>query len=260
MRNFFAGNTFINYMRKHSFLGVALTILTVGFAQPSWAWRGGGGWGGGWHGGGGWRGGGWGGPGVGLYVGGPYWGDYPYYNDPYYYPPAAYPYPAAYPADPNQGMVPDNVQQADNSAAVNDNSNTRQRAQLDYDYADGDISKAQYDAAIAQLKRGVQQSRNDNTASAPPIRNSAPRSSAKGLANITDLHLELTTLLDQKLKDGDITRAQHDSEATYLNQLESEARNEANATGGRLTTEGENSFTQQFHQAYYSINHNLITH
>jgi len=242
-------------MKKIGFLSILFSILVMGFAQPSWAWRGGY-YGGGWH-------GGWGGPRVGVYLGGPY---DPYY-DPYYYP-GPYAYPAAYPAypvDPNAGLVPDNPPPAANSNGNDQPSAaqiSRQRAQLDYDYADGDITKAQYDASIAQLQRAAQQPPQQavRPAASEPAEKTEPSSSVQGFARVSDLHLELTTLLDQKLKDGDITRAQHDSEINYLNQIKSQAHDDASANNGRLTGEQENTYVQQLHQAYYAINHNLITH
>ena len=76
------------------------------------------------------------------------------------------------------------------------------------------------------------------------------RTTGYNIAAINDLLLELRTLLDQKLKDGDITRAQHDSELSYLTQTEKDAQ-----AGGH-----PNTIVQELHHAYYTINHNFISH
>ena len=138
---------------------------------------------------------------------------------------------------------------------------------MDYDYADGDITKAQYNAGIAQLQRAAQQPAQQNAAYygfRRSIRRARGKTGCRAASfrdsrAISDLHLELTTLLDQKLKDRDITRAQHDSEMAYLNQIKSQARDDASANNGRLTGEQESTYVRQLHQAYYAINHNLIT-
>jgi hypothetical protein len=73
------------------------------------------------------------------------------------------------------------------------------------------------------------------------------------LPAINDLLLELRTLLDVKLKSGDITKAQHDAEGAYLDRIEQEAHS------GSLTEDKENELVHQLHKAYYSINHNLVS-
>ena len=267
-------------------------LLLLGSVRPSWAWRGGWGWRGWW----------WGAPAVGLSVAaGPYywWNDpyYPYYGPyygPYYPPYGEYP---EYPAAPRAANPP----QAD--AQSQDNSRydlktihaqiDRMRAQVDYDYADGDISEEQRDTRIHALNQIWKQAKDEADANggyltaeqeetlsdllsgrsprtysklAPASRSVSPSPSAEpaarraDLTTVTDLHLELTTLLDQKLKEGNITQAQHDSEAKYLDQIDQEAHTAASANGGALTADQEASFVQQLHKAYYAINHNLILH
>jgi hypothetical protein len=75
---------------------------------------------------------------------------------------------------------------------------------------------------------------------------------------VNDLLLELRTLLNLKLKDGSITKAQHDAELRYLDQVEHEADTEAGDNGGTLDGEQEQVLTQKLHQAYYTINHNFV--
>ena len=70
---------------------------------------------------------------------------------------------------------------------------------------------------------------------------------------ISDLLLELRTLLDVKVKDGDITKPQHDAEAAYLDRLAQETHSAA------LTEDDESGLVQKLHQAYYAISHNLVT-
>jgi hypothetical protein len=70
---------------------------------------------------------------------------------------------------------------------------------------------------------------------------------------INDLLLELRTLLNVKLKSGDITKSQHDTEAAYLSRLEQEAHS------GTLSSGAAGDVVQKLHQAYYNINHNFVS-
>lgn len=85
----------------------------------------------------------------------------------------------------------------------------------------------------------------------PPIRNST---------TVSDLLLELRTLLDQKLKDGAITKAQDAAEASYLKSIDDQVQTASRTNGGALSPEDEQQFIDQLHQAYYAINHDLIVH
>ncbi len=106
-----------------------------------------------------WRGG-FGGPRVGVYLGaGPWWGygDYPYYGapgDPYYYPygaqPAPYTYAVPVAATQDTQAAPDNSQQ---DVKFLYRQITRARNQAEFDYDDGDISRADYQAELSRLYR-----------------------------------------------------------------------------------------------------------
>ena|ERR1035437_8779497 len=70
---------------------------------------------------------------------------------------------------------------------------------------------------------------------------------------MSDLLLELRTLLDVKVKDGDITKPQHDAEAAYLDRLAQESHSAS------LTEDDESGLVQKLHQAYYAISRNFVT-
>jgi TRAP-type uncharacterized transport system substrate-binding protein len=133
----------------------------------------------------------------------------------------------------------------------------RERAQVENDYEDGDISKAERDARLREI---------DERATQAPVAKPIPRTPSampagrRDLSTVTDLHLELRTLLDQKLKEGNITQAQYTAEAKYLDQIDQEAHTAASANGGTLSADQEAAFVQQLHKAYYAINHDLILH
>ncbi len=74
-----------------------------------------------------------------------------------------------------------------------------------------------------------------------------------GIQPINDLLLELRALLHQKLKNGDITKAQQDSEMNYLAEIDRHAH-----YSQRLTPEQANEYVNQLHKAYHAINHNFI--
>jgi hypothetical protein len=133
----------------------------------------------------------------------------------------------------------------------------RERAQVEYDYEDGDISQVERDARLREIDERATQ---PPAAKAIPPTPSAQPVGRRDLTTVTDLHLELSTLLDQKLKEGNITQAQRDSEAKYLDQIDQEAHAAASANGGALTADQESDFVQRLHKAYYTINHNLISH
>lgn len=68
----------------------------------------------------------------------------------------------------------------------------------------------------------------------------------------------MNALLDKKLKDGDITKRQHDDEAARLNAIDQQAQKKAAANGDYLTGDQEGAFIQRFQHAYYIINHNFV--
>jgi len=224
-------------MRPRGFWIVALPLLFLAAsARPSWAWRGG--WG-------------WSGPRVGIDLWpGPYWwgNSYPSY-DPYYYPPPPYAYPpyaAQRPASSSDAQAPVYAQNALKQSM---------RDQIEHDYQDGDISKSERDARLRELDQRAEQAVAP-ASSEPP----APLVSRRDLSAVTDLHLELITLLDQKLKDGGITPVQQAVEAKYLDQMDQEAHDAAAANGGTLPADQEADFVRRLHKAYYAINHNLVFH
>jgi len=171
---------------------------------------------------------------------------------------------------------------------------TQMHEQLAFKYEDGDISKADRNAGfryfdkIAALARSeydangkfltprqeqdlLQQVQNASPdrhipgepyPEATPTPAQAPTTTGPGPVSdarhdpqaINDLLLELHTLLDQKLKDGDITKPQHDAEAAYLDRIEQQAH------GGALTEYEESGLVLKLHQAYYAISHNLVAH
>jgi len=132
----------------------------------------------------------------------------------------------------------------------------RERAQVETDYEDGDISQTERDARLREID---EEEKNPPAAKSVPPSPSAQPAGRRDLSTVTDLHLELRTLLDQKLKEGNITQVQHTAEAKYLDQIDQEAHAAASANGGALTADQEKAFVQQLHKAYYAINHNLIT-
>jgi hypothetical protein len=96
------------------------------------------------------------------------------------------------------------------------------------------------------------------TAPEPPTESGAPSAPTGSYTRhdsqaISDLLLELHTLLDVKVKAGDITKPQHDAESAYLDRIEQQAHS------GSLSEDEEGDLVHKLHQAYYSINHNLVS-
>jgi len=275
-------------MKKTSNLikSAALAVALASLAAPAWAWRGGG-WGGGWR-----------GPRIGVVVGvgavgfGPWWG-YPY--DPYYY--GWYPDPysygpnvAAYPE-----TAPDNAQY---DISIVENRIARMRADAEHAYEDGDISQEQRDSRLEALGRIDQEAKEmasanggfltgeevnvlarqlrgepvvarapkpkpaaEPAAAAPAqLPGAAPAATASraDLASVNSLQRELHALLDRKLKDGDITKAQHDGEIQYLDDIHEQERAQAAANGGAPSADQLSSQMSQLQREYYRINHNFI--
>jgi uncharacterized protein YjiS (DUF1127 family) len=230
-------------------------------------------------------------------VPGPWWYPYypyDYYYGPYYdpyYPYYAAPYPVYYPATPSAegSAVPPSVRY---DVKALDDQIAKRRAYLDYQLDDGDITRTQRDAEVRRLSQISQEAHADADANAgqltrdqfnrwmqeiwgaTPAKNppsasvepwTAPPSGAareqparRDLTAVNDLLLELRALLDQKLKDGTITPAQHDAERQYLDKLQEQAKAQAASNGGTLTADQEEALVRQLHKAYYSISHNFI--
>jgi hypothetical protein len=277
---------------RFSAAAAVLILVLAGSVQPSWGWRGWG-WGLGfwgpavavaatapyWD----------------PYYYGPYYSPYDYPPGPYASAPVgAYPaYRDAAPAPAEEASTPDNGKRTLDSVKSH---LAQMREEINYKYDDGDMNRGEKEAAIHYLAQIADLAKSESAAnggylmanqedalldaiqradpgvhrdpSAPypavtptAAASALPAASMPGvsserttgyynLAAINDLLLELRTLLDQKLKDGDITRAQHDSELNYLAEMEKDAQAGADP----------NTIVQQLHHAYYTINHNFISH
>jgi hypothetical protein len=95
------------------------------------------------------------------------------------------------------------------------------------------------------------------TSAAPPS-NAAASPLRRDSTAVSDLLLELRALLDQKLKDKEITKPQYDAEKSYLARVEQQAQADAQTNGGALSAGQEDRWVQQLHQAYYAIVHNFV--
>jgi hypothetical protein len=171
-----------------------------------------------------------GGPRVVVGVG-PWW--------PYGYPDYSYPYYGYYYAP----YAPAYAYETYETAAA---ARPLTKEELRFKYDDGDITKEEYEAGLRQLAETKAQPRAEDKSRGEP------------LTAVNDLQMELRVLLDQKLKEGSITRAQHDAEVQYLGQIDRQAHSEAQANGGRLAPYDESALVRKLHQAYYAINHNLV--
>ena len=94
----------------------------------------------------------------------------------------------------------------------------------------------------------------------PAAQNSREDTIRYDLTVVTDYHTELLALLDQKLKNGDITKGQSAAEVDRLDQMDREAHADAAAQGGTLTDTQQRVLVEQYQQAYYFINHNFVVH
>jgi|GEM_PF-1647210 len=285
-------------IKRTGTLLLALSFFLSAAPLWAWGGRGGyyrGGWhGGGWNHGGYYHGGG---IGIVVGAPGPWWyPDYPY--DPYYPYAYATPVPYITPVSEPPIVVQENVTAPDPApdTAQRDLKNfnaqlQRARSNITFQYQDGDINKTEMEKALRYYDALDQEAHAESdgnggyltrdqeralitaiqhpgviphtpaesTRSLPPVSSPGYPSPAEGhLTAVNDLLLELRTLLDQKLKDGAITKAQHDAEATYLSRVEKQAQLDATANGGHLTATQERAITQQLHQAYYAINHDLV--
>ena len=225
----------------------------------------------------------------------PYYYDYPYayapYYDPYYYYRPPPPYYAAPPASPPAvAYSSDNPPGASAPAATIESVRTEiahRRAYANYRYDDGDISRDERDAELRRLddiqKRADaraqsggltteeaqgfldeiagRQAKESPATEAKPVPVTAPTANPyahRELTPIDDLLLELRTLLDEKLKEGEITKAQHTAEGRRLDAIERQANASKKSHGGILPRDEQAALTIQLHQAYYDISHNFI--
>ena len=269
-------------MRRRGILGLAILVF-LSSVPPSWGWG---------HGRWGARGGsqlvvGFGGPW--WPYGFPYDGYGPYY-DPYYYDPPPYAYlpgsaVSAKTQPPSDGSADDN---SPRDLKLVKERLKRMHELLAYKYEDGDILAADRDAGFRYLDeidklarseydsngkgltarqeqdllRQIQSANPVNRIAREPYPTVTPTTTAaerppavharQDLQAVNDLLLELHTLLDQKLKEGAITRPQHDAEAASLDRIDQQAH------GGALTENEAGGLVQKLHQAYYAISHNFV--
>jgi len=241
---------------------------------------------------------GFGGPRVGVYLGpGPWWGyggyydvpddpySYPYAYSPYYYPYGDAPYGRPYTyALPGVAPTPQQTQtSADDSRhdlKFVDAQIKRARDRADYDYEDGDITRAERDKefnrlvgikkearAEAKVNGGyitgdqeselIQLLRTGGTASGS-YASSAPENSGQSLKKVNEEIGRVRALLEAKLKTGDITRAQYEGMRDYLTRTEKQVHSDAAANDGTLTPDQENTVLQQLQRASDSLAKNLI--
>jgi len=246
------------------------SLLVITAAIPSWAWRGG------------FRG-----PGIGLYVaGGPWWGyDYPYYGPPdypYYYPDAAQPYPYTYalpvaPSQETQTAAPDNSRQ---DLKFLYRQIAQARNQVDFDYQDGDISRSEHNAELMRLYRIKKEAQTEAKLNGGYLTGDqenellqllrsggevsesyaprAPEASNKSVKKVNDEITGLRSLLDAKLTQGNITRAQHDSLMDYLKSTEQHVQSDAAQNDGSLTPDEESAVLLQLQRVSDSLTKNLV--
>jgi hypothetical protein len=267
---------------RNAFTIALCFALLAGLGAPSWAW-----------GRGGYRGGGFGvvvAPGI---FGGPY---DPYYYSPYY-PPYAYPSPYAAPAQAVQSApeaasydlksFEDQIAKARSSVNLQYSDGFISKEQLlkaglnidliekqaraEAAAAAGYLTRAQQDALLRALWTGQPPPAELPAASAaapspaaPPVPvPSAPESAGgasagENLTLVTDQLVRLHRLLDGKLAHGDVTKAQHDGESSYLAQFEKMARAQASGYGSDLTPDQENTLLMQLLRVQKSIQQNFI--
>ena len=279
-------------MRLRTSMVMALLIVAV-LVPPSWGWiRGSWGFRGGGLGvyvGGPW----W--PCAYPYYGpsGPYYGPYPpdYYNAPYAYPQevtAQTQEPSASVDNSGRNLkrVSDQLarmrDRLDYKYQDGDLSQTELNAGLRYldeieklahseaDANGGTLTGNEENSLLRQIQQADPAIHQDPSAPYPPVTpySSIPESSpmprpaptyapSPNSTTVSDLLLELNALLDQKLKDGAITNAQHDAEAEYLHRIDSQAQ-AAMRSNGTLSPEEEEQCVEQLHRAYYAINHDLV--
>ncbi len=145
----------------------------------------------------------------------------------------------------------------------------RARDQADFEYQDGDISRAEHDREIRRLyeiKKSIRDEAKVNggtltgdqenewlqllrsggevSESSSP---SAPEVSGHDLKKVTDEIHRTHLLMDQKLKEGNITKAQYDGLSDYLARTEKHAQADASENDGTLSPDEENTILQQLH-------------
>jgi hypothetical protein len=260
-------------MKRHlSFWSILLpAFLLVGSVRPSWAH---------FHG----R--------FGLYIGPGFWNSGPYY-DPYYDYPYPYPYYPYYPYEPYAYVPYARVEAQPQQERVAKPDESRHdltyiegqlaqaREQIVYEYEDGDITKEQRRNGIHHLKNILDEARAEAKSNSGYITgeqqnelldeirgrssrtrtaDTAPATEMSGisLATVDQQIARLRNQLDQKLKVGNITKAQHDGMVDYLARTEKQARSQASANGGTLTHDQEEALRQQLERVEQTIEHNLV--
>jgi hypothetical protein len=142
--------------------------------------------------------------------------------------------------------------------------------------AGGYLTRSQQDALLRSLWTGQAPApaAAQLPPSAPPLAEAAPPSApvsapqalkasggvpaGENLTLVTDQIVRLRRLLDGKLAHGDVTKAQHDGEASYLAQFETMARAQASGSGDDLTLDQENSLLMQLLRVQKTIQQNFI--
>ena len=156
----------------------------------------------------------------------------------------------------------------------------RARDRVEYDFQDGDITRAERDAefnrlvgikkearAEAKMNGGaitgdqerelLQLLRSGGTVSGSSAPR-APENSDRGLKKVNDEISRIRGLLDKKLASGDITKAQHDGMRDYLARTEKQVQSDAASNDGMLTPDQEATVLQQLQRASGSLSKNFV--
>jgi hypothetical protein len=170
------------------------------------------------------------------------------------------------------------------------------RAQVDYEYDDGDISQTEHGTelnrlsqiakeASAQAKAGGGTLTRDQENSFLRELNGQPSSAQAAQTNmeparvpdnlreesessrdnirrdlntVNDEMKRLRVLLDKKLEDGDITKAQRTRMSNHLDLIDKEIQSSASVNGGSLTLDQETTILRQLQRASDSIEKNFV--
>ncbi len=250
-------------MKRHLNFGSILltTLILLSSTSPSWAH---------FHG----R--------FGIFLGPGLWYPGPYY-DPYDEYPYAYPYYDSYSYD-SYGAAPERAAAPDDSRhdlTYLEGQLAMAREEINFDYDDGDITKEQRKMALRHLKEIRDEANSESKANGgfltgnqfkvllnelhggPRQERSTRQASVsktpnRNLGATTDKISQLRGLLDKKLSESNITKAQHDGMADYLARTEKQVRSQASANGGSLTRDQEEAVREQLERVERSIQRNLI--
>ena len=232
-----------------------------------------------------------------FWYGGPY---YDPYSDPYYgYPYAGPSYPAYAAPQPAQPAVPDDsrhdlkvirsqiakareaVEYADSDgdlskeqrdSALNNISDVEKESRAYAAAGGGTISGDQQNQLLRQLEGGPPPAAPAvRSAPATPRENPAPNLPevdalspyAKARHDLKSVDQKLAgvrALLDKKVAAGEITQAQKDSEAAFLDDIERAAHAQSVPQAGLLTSDQEETFLHQLLHAEYIINQDFVVH